>query len=411
MADRVAPTQTHARRPHASNCCPDRMHRSPTPGPLLVVTIDRLPAWILPAYGATWVAMPALDRLAARGVTFDGLVATSADPRDAARDLLGWLPPARDGRVAVVTDDAAAVEGVVGGLTVVPAASPRQADDEQATSLGRLFAAAADLLAERRWNVVWCHAASLGLAWDAPEEFRAAYLDPDDPPPPEGAHVPAQAVTAETDPDLVAGLRHVFAGQLTLLDHCLGRLVEMAGAGCRIVFMGVRGLPLGLHGELGPRPLPPFGEVVRLPAIFVDAAGRMAGQRFGGLVIPADIGATLAAAHGMGGQQAVHPRDGRDLEPLFDTWSAEGRDRVITVAAEGVAVTTPGWRLVVPRAGGETTARPMLFAQPDDHFELCDVANRSGAVCEELGELAAAADRNDPAAWTAPVSSAAVSSG
>ena len=56
------------------------------PGPLLVVTIDRLPAWILPAYGATWVATPALDRLAARGVVFDGLVATSDEPGEAVVD-------------------------------------------------------------------------------------------------------------------------------------------------------------------------------------------------------------------------------------------------------------------------------------------------------------------------------------
>ena len=36
------------------------------PAGILVVTVDRLPAWILPAYGATWVAMPGLDALAGR---------------------------------------------------------------------------------------------------------------------------------------------------------------------------------------------------------------------------------------------------------------------------------------------------------------------------------------------------------
>lgn len=383
-----------------------------SPGPLLVVTFDRLPAWILPAYGATWVAMPALDRLAARGVAFDGLVATSADPPDAARGLLGWLAARPDARVAVVTDDAAAVEGLLAGtVTVVPAVPPRQADAAEATNIGRLFAAAVAALAERRWDVVWCHAASLGLSWDAPEDFRDRYLDPDDPPPPAGARVPSQAVTAATDPDLVTGLRHVFAGQLTMLDLCLGRLVEAAGQGSAIVVAGLRGLPLGLHGELGPRPLPPFGELVRLPAILVDADARMAGQRFGGLAIPADLGATLAAVHGVGGRAPTQPWDGHDLGGLFDTWSAAGRDRVITVAAEGIAVTTPGWRLVVPTAVGQAAGVPRLFAQPDDYFELCNVADRSVAVCEELGELAAAAGRNDPAAWTTPISPEVLASG
>ncbi|MFM7183989.1 MAG: hypothetical protein ACKO4Z_04355 [Planctomycetota bacterium] len=378
------------------------------PVSLLVITIDRLPAWIVPAYGATWVAMPALDRLAARGVVFDGLLATSADPRDAARSLLGGLAALPGGMAAVVTDDAAVTECLAGGeVTVVSPAPPRQAGDEQDTNLGRLFAAAQATLAAGRQGVVWCHASSLGHAWDAPDEFREAYLDPEDPPPPPGAAVPDLAVTAATDPDLVTGLRHVFAGQLTLLDRCLGRLVAAAGDGCTILFAGLRGMPLGLHGHFGPRPAPPFGELVRLPAVLVDASGRMAGQRFGGLVVPADLGATVAAALGIKPAAAAQPWDGHDLGELFATWSAPGRDRVITATAEGVAVTTPGWRLVMPSATADGATRPMLFAQPDDCFELCDVANRSAAVCDELRALAAAAHQ-DPAAWTKPLSAAAV---
>ena len=57
------------------------------PQGLLVVTIDRLPAWMLPAWGATWVSAPAIDGLAARGLVFDRLLATSLDPRDTSRDL------------------------------------------------------------------------------------------------------------------------------------------------------------------------------------------------------------------------------------------------------------------------------------------------------------------------------------
>ena len=39
---------------------PDRSGSAAAARGLLVVAIDRLPAWILPAYGATWVAMPRL---------------------------------------------------------------------------------------------------------------------------------------------------------------------------------------------------------------------------------------------------------------------------------------------------------------------------------------------------------------
>ena len=61
---------------------------------LLVVTIDRLPAWMLSAWGATWVATPALDSLAARGLVFDRLVTPSIDPRETIRDLVAVHPPA-----------------------------------------------------------------------------------------------------------------------------------------------------------------------------------------------------------------------------------------------------------------------------------------------------------------------------
>ena len=386
------------------------------PDPLLVVTIDRLPAWILPAYGATWVAMPAATRLAARGVVFDGLVATTDDPRDTVAALVSWLADLPAGAVAVVADDPGVVGLVPAGeATVVPVATPAATgDDEAATNLGRLFAAAAAVAAERRHRVVWCHLSSLGLSWDAPEEFRDAYLDPDDPPPPPGAEVPDVVVTPATDPDLAVGLRHVFAAQLTLLDRCLERLVEAVGSTGGVMLAGLRGMPLGLHGRVGPGPTPPYGESVHLPAVLVDAAGRMAGQRYGGLVTPADLGVTLAALHGLPPQPPRdddHPQRGRNLAGLFDAWLAEGRDRVITCGAAGVAVTTPGWRLVVPAASGDVPPRSRLFARPDDFLERCDLADRSSAVGEELAAVAEAAGQGRLAeAWAAPLSPAALRS-
>jgi len=379
------------------------------PDTLLVVTVDRLPAWMLPAYGATWVAMPAATSLAARGVVFDGLVATSDDPRETAAALVSWLAELPPATVAVVADDPGLVGLVPAGeATVVPVvASEASADDEAATNLGRLFAAAEAIVSARRHRIVWCHASSLGLSWDAPAAFREAYLDPDDPPPPPGAAVADVDVTPATDPDLVVGLRHVFAAQLTLFDRHLGRLLEAGGATGGVLLAGLRGMPLGLHGRVGPGVTPPFGECVHLPAILVDAAGRMAGQRYGGLVTPADVGVTIAALHGRAPPpRAVEsPEGGRSLAGLFDAWHAPVRDRVITRGAAGIAVTTPGWRLVVPAASGDEPPRSRLFARPDDFLERCDVADRSARVCEELAGVAEAAGRGSMAeAWAAPLS-------
>jgi arylsulfatase A-like enzyme len=381
------------------------------PGPLLVVTIDRLPAWILSAYGATWVATPALARLAARGVVFDGFVATSDEPAEAVRSLLAWTRALAPATLAVVTDDAALADGITSAaVTVVPPASPpRPADDESQADLARLFAAAAAVVAQRQHNVVWCHASSLGTTWDAPDEFRRAYVDPDDPPPPAGAAVPDLLVTSDSDPDLVAGLRHVFAGQITLLDRCLARLVAAAGDRCTILVAGVRGMPLGLHGRLGPGPLPPYAELVRLPAILVDAGGRMAGQRHDGLVTAADLGATLAEMV-TGGVGALPPESepwqGRSLAPLFADWTLTPRDRVIVSGSAGVAVATSAWHLVRLSHDGEPVVR--LFARPDDYFDLCDVANRCPSVVDDLRPLADAAAAGDRSgAWTRPLGAGA----
>jgi len=385
------------------------------PGPLLVVTVDRLPAWILPAYGATWVAMPVVSGLAARGLVLDGLVATADEPGETTRALLGWLAD-RAGRGAAVVTDEPSITGMLRGCdtTVVPGGPcAGVATDEAATHLSRLFAAAAGRARERRDDVLWCHASSLGVCWDAPDEFREAYLDPDDPPPPSGAAVPDFIVTTDTDPDLVTGLRHVFAGQLTLLDRCLGRLVAAVGDSVGILVVGLRGMPLGLHARVGPGAAAPHGELVHLPAILVDAAGRMAGQRFGGLAIPADLGATLAdLAGGATVSLADAPWQGRSLAGLFEAWRESGRDRVITTTPTGIAVTTPGWRLLAPSPADDGGRRPRLYARPDDFFEQCDVADRSAAVCEELARVADAARRGRVAeAWGMPLSAETTRSG
>ena len=98
---------------------PPTADSAPFVRPSLIITVDRLPAWILPAWGATWVAAPAIDALAGRGVIFDRLLTPRADPRATACDLLGQgresllAQAAAAGRtVAVVSDQRAIVEAV-----------------------------------------------------------------------------------------------------------------------------------------------------------------------------------------------------------------------------------------------------------------------------------------------------------
>jgi len=410
------------------------------PQGLLVVTIDRLPAWMLAAYGGTWVATPALDGLAARGVVFDRVITPSIAARDTLHELLTTESPAGRSMLAaavaggwqpvVVTDDAAVAASMSAG-DAGPAASVRlveavakQAveDDDAQTNIAKLVDAALEIIASGEHRLVWCHVGSQGVAWDAPERYRDRYIDAEDPPPPSGACVPGFAVDADTDPDLVVGIRQVFAGQVTLLDSQLGRLFAavregkaMAARDWSVLVVGVRGLPLGLHGwvGVGGRELP-YGELVHVPAIFADATGRMAAQRYGGLVVPADLGATLAdlVVQGAGSPpqasvvDPVAPWRGASLAGLFARWSAPVRDRVIVAGTDGAAIVTPEWHGLLET--GATPAdvnrghegRIRLFAKPDDFFELADVANRCADVAGPLSNLlerACAGDRE--AAW------------
>jgi hypothetical protein len=371
---------------------------------ILVVTCDRLPAWILPAYGSTWTATPALDALAGRGLTFDRVIATGDDDLATLRDLgLAEL-----GSDAVVVTDAAHVAAAVQGSgaevrLVTASCPPAPAADAAATNLARLAAAAGAALAAGRHALVWIHAASLGVAWDAPVECREAYVDPEDPPPYAAAAVPELRVDADTDPDLVVGVRQAFAGQLTHLDSRLGPLFA-AASGWHVLVAGVRGLGLGLHGRVGTAALAPYGELMHLPAIFADAAGRMGGQRFGGLVVPADLGATLRILRGLPvpAPAVDAPWQGQSLAGLLADWSAPTRDRVVVATRHGTAIVTPGWHLVA-----EAGRPPRLYHKPDDYFELCDVADRCPAVLEELAPLAAAGAAGDiRRSWSAPLSAA-----
>ncbi|MFM7107570.1 MAG: hypothetical protein ACKOZU_03055 [Planctomycetaceae bacterium] len=154
---------------------------------LLVVAIDRLPAWILPPYGATWVAMPRLTALAARGIVFDRVIAATDEPRATLGDLLGGggepaplvaAAAARGWRAALVTDDATATVAGADVTREVAAPRPMPADEIEETCLARLGAAARGVVAAGGHRLVVVHATSLGVCWDAPPEFREAYFDP-----------------------------------------------------------------------------------------------------------------------------------------------------------------------------------------------------------------------------------------
>src|SRR6185312_3993016 len=73
---------------------------------------------------------------------------------------------------------------------------------------------------------LWLHCGSLGVSWDAPRSFRERYCDEDEPSPLAGATVPNRRLSENYDPDELLPVTQAYAGQISLLDICLGALLE-----------------------------------------------------------------------------------------------------------------------------------------------------------------------------------------
>jgi len=373
--------------------------RSP-PGRLALVTFDWLPAWMLTTWGTTWLATPAFDALAAKGITFDNVLAAGDDLATTLNAVVGPASEVAERRQVaslLVTDADDVARGPLGrrfrDVLVEPAVpAERTAEEEADTALAELFATAAEavpaLAEEPCW--LWCHAGSLGVVWDAPLALRDSLRGEDDPEPPRSAAIPSCVVAADDDPDRILGIRQAFAGQVMLADRMLGFLLEMleglGGEPWTMVVAGLRGMPLGLHGTLGipadgPPQLLPYGDLVQMPVIVADAGGRMAGQRYGGLLAADDLGRFLR------GCLAGHDEAG--LEGLLTRWACTPRERIVSTTRAGLSLATPEWRMVVKQsleADADESAAAELFAKPDDYFEQVDVADRCGAVADDLLE-------------------------
>ena len=413
------------------------------PRNLVVVVIDRLQAGFLGAYGNTWIHTPNFDRLAAEGFLFDratidsprldllyrsywhGLHALSAPltqdgkrtaevvEEPATRDLPTLLRSRADavdspepGRaLTLVTDEPWLAEHPLAGQfahceLLLPSSGHRRSEAAEQSDLARLFAAASEQLGRLSEPFcLWLHVSALGHRWDAPIEFGGQYGDEDDPLPPDSATVPNQQLPEEFDPDELLAYVHAYAGQVTLLDLCLGGLLDAlaahpAASRTLLAVLSARGFPLGEHGRLGPCDEALYSELTQVPWLLRLPDGRGASDRTQALIQPPDLHATLLDWCGLPPADWGPPAArGRSLLSLVDGSTMELRDRACVAGGPGeAAIVTPAWqqRMVgVPQVGQVSAAiapEPSveLFAKPDDRFEVNEVSSRATDVAVEL---------------------------
>jgi arylsulfatase A-like enzyme len=362
----------------------------------ICLIVDRLNAGFLGPYGNSWTETVHFDRLAAQSFVFDQALIDSPDLRQLYRSLWhGWhamradQPPAdraslvrllseRGVNTRFCTDTATAVAPELQTAfdeqircDAPPLDEPAESIDQ--THLGRCFATLVDTL-ERipEPYLLWVHLASLGTTWDAPLEYRERYRADDDPEPLTSTAVPSLALAPDHDPDVLLQIAHAYAGQVALLDQCVGGLLEYleqarAPDPTLLVLMSPRGFPLGEHLLVGDEGTTIHGPLVQVPLMFRFPDGLGAAARSQALVEPADVWATLLD------WWQVEPRPssptGRSLLPVVRGDADLLRDRLGVVGPGQQALRTPAWYF----CRGE---RAELFAKPDDRWEVNNVAPR-----------------------------------
>jgi arylsulfatase A-like enzyme len=260
------------------------------------------------------------------------------------------------------------------------------AESVEQTQLAQFFAAATQLI-ERPSEpfFLWLHNRGLGMVWDSPYEFRRQYADEDESEPPRLIEPPCRFLTEEDDPDELWGLAQAYAGQVTLLDDCLGGFWEMLEAeqlvgDTALVALGARGFPLGRNRRLGIVDQALYGELVQMPFLIRLPDGLGAMGRSQSLVQPCDLAPTLLDLSGLGHDRVA---EGRSLVPVMRDDAPSLRDRICLAGDDGErALRTPAWylRLPGPRTPADETPPPELYGKPDDRWEVNDVAQRCPEV-------------------------------
>jgi len=382
----------------------------------VVVVIDRLGAGFLGPYGNTWLDTPQFNRLASQSLLFETALADSpelalayrawwnsqhaVEPKTSSRLALAQLAREAGLHAILFTDERSVAEQP----NAVPFAartgqwieSPgHAAPDLTETETGKFFLAAIEEInALRESSLVWLHCRGMAGPWDAPLALRQQFADEDDPEPPEFIEPPEMLLPGNFDPDELLGILHAYAGQVALVDACLGSLLDTLDDSpladqTLLAVTSPRGYPLGEHRRIGGDDL--YGELLHVPLLLRLPGGRGGPARSQRLVQPCDLYATLAEWLELPTDDA--PGIGQSLLPVADGEPVPLRQMAVATASGQRAIRTPAWLLRETQASGQT--RRELFAKPDDRWEVNEISSRCGDIAEQL---AAAADQFQQAA-------------
>ena len=290
----------------------------------------------------------------------------------------------------LLTDSSSLGENPLAGdfgerIVLDPQLPEQPAGSVEQTQMAQLFAEAIELLvtADEPF-LLWLHAAALGSIWDAPLPLREQFADAEDPSPSSTVKVPSIVLAEDYDPDDLLGLTHAYAGQLAVLDRCIGALVDAIDSRfpdqqTLLILTSPRGFPLGEHGRVGACGDQLHSEVLQVPGIVrhPDPATRV--HRCHTLIQPPDLYATLLDWFGRPPQDLQPCR--RSVLPLLAGENAWERQIACARGSGQLAIRTPAWFLVA-----DEIQPPALYVKPDDRWEVNEVSDRCVPITEQLHE-------------------------
>ncbi len=254
------------------------------------------------------------------------------------------------------------------------------------TRFAQLTLAAIEWLADATEpGLLWLHAQGMNGSWDAPQELAERFRDEDDPEAYANVVPPQFKLEQDHDPDDILQIMHAYAAQISVIDACLGSLLDAISQHpladeTLVIVTSPRGYPLGEHGRIGAGEGDLFGETLNVPLLIRQPDQQSACLRLDLLAQPTDLYATLAAWFGVAADAASST--GRDLLELAANEQAWSREAAFSVGNGERAVRTPAWLLHVNRE-----SKKSLYAKPDDHWETNEVADRCGEVPDQLAAL------------------------
>lgn len=381
---------------------------------VVVLVIDGLGSKYLGPYGNTWIETQAFNQLAADSLLLDGIYAPYTDalktvnaiwggdskpehgsltatpgaseqPSEKRNDSFMQQLSTRGVRSKLFTDDADLLDSKLAAhfdeqVEIQADAGLKLASEWDETHAARFFAQAIDALTQLKQDeLLWIQSRGLGNPWDAPFAFREQFAEEDDPEPSGSSQVPSLKLDADYDPDTLHDMQCALAGQVALLDQCMGVLMSVLQTDASdVMFMltSPRGFPLGEHRSVGWGAPSSHHELLSVPGIVRFPQRRYALRRYRGILESTDLTQLLLDWYA----------DAESKPSILQNEFAEQRSYSISRGENDIALRTPVWHLRFADFGTEK-ANTELYLWPDDQNEVNDVAGRCADVVEAGSEF------------------------